>query len=153
MESIQVLLLVVVAALTLGAAVPPLSKGSLSIKDKLALDLPIKQVHDKTQGKTEVAKVGFPSTTTTTTTTQQPHRNHPARPTYVDATVFRHQFTTQVPSSTTTTTTTTTEASDHDYEGYFRLWDDLSSFAGELGPLGRDLRGDEYIGGFRPLGF
>ncbi|XP_045599923.2 uncharacterized protein [Procambarus clarkii] len=148
MRSTQVLLcLAMAAASTWAAAVPP--KVSLSIKDKLALDIPVKQVHenDKTTGKAEVAKVVFPSTTptTSTTTSHQPPRN-PARLSYIDATVFRHQFTTPA-------TTSTTESPNDDYEAYFRLWDDLSSFAGEMGPLGGDLRGEAYIDGFRPPGF
>ncbi|XP_068206560.1 uncharacterized protein [Palaemon carinicauda] len=72
------------------AAVP--SKASLSTKDKLALEIPIKQhLTDKSQGKQEGVKVSFPTTTSTTTTTEAPK---PQRPHYVDAAVFRHQFTT-----------------------------------------------------------
>lgn len=106
-----------------------------------------------------------PSLSTTTNT------KPPVRPTYVDAALFRDTSTattrTTVPNSPTTTTTTTTTTTsaptvpEHaalirqssvgstDYEGYFRVWDDLSPFGGELND---DLKGYPE-GGFRPFGF
>lgn len=140
------------AGMTWAAAVP--TKPSLSFKDKLALDLPIKQhpTTQKAEGKTEVVKVAFP------TTTPEPQRST-ERPQYVEATLFRHQFTTPPGFVTELEPLDDYElsfdyqATAHDYEGHFRVWDDVSSFAGELGASGRDLRQEAYIGGYRPLGF
>ncbi|KAK7013348.1 hypothetical protein SK128_020698, partial [Halocaridina rubra] len=247
--------LVLLASRTHAGIVPP--KAGLSLKDKLARDIPLKQLlTDKTGEKSETIKVGFPTTPSTTTTAEVgPNK----RPDYIDATVFRHQFTTPrtsasttdyfspvddpsdsvdffsshripesvlglregeldletdntsetfesvVPSSgdqlasaqtetltagvspsssttetptkarspttaspattTPTTTTTTTTAPPttafsiskdlefSDYDTRFRLMDDLASFGGELGFLGVDRRGEEYISGFRPIDF
>ncbi|XP_064094184.1 uncharacterized protein LOC135206693 [Macrobrachium nipponense] len=95
MKFLEVLVCVGFALLstTNAAAVP--SKASLSPKDKLALEIPIKQhLTNKAQGKQEGVKVSYPTTTTTTTETPKPQR-----PKYVDAAVFRHQFTTAAPPS------------------------------------------------------
>ncbi|KAK4326533.1 hypothetical protein Pmani_002954 [Petrolisthes manimaculis] len=111
---------------------------------------------------------GDDDTTTTNTRT-------PARPTYVNAALFRESSitpttttstVTNTPTTTTSTTiptptTTTTKTSEnvalrrqpsvdmYDYEGYFRVWDDLSPFGDELSS---DLRGYPE-GGFRPFSF
>ncbi|KAK3852886.1 hypothetical protein Pcinc_040546 [Petrolisthes cinctipes] len=105
------------------------------------------------------------SLSTTTTTTA--NTRTPVRPTYVNAALFRESSitpTTTITTVTTTptpTTTTTTKTSEkvalrrqpsvdmYDYEGYFRVWDDLSPFGGELSS---DLRGYPE-GGFRPFSF
>ncbi|KAG7153648.1 putative transcription-associated protein 1-like [Homarus americanus] len=143
---------VMVMGMTQGASLSN-PKASLSIKDKLALDLPLKYVSESTKAPTklELVKVSFPSTTTTTTTTTPEPQRNTERPQYIDATVFRHQFTR--PNTETEPPQPLVDGRSFDYEAHFRLWDDLSSFAGEMGPLGGDLRGEEYIVGFRPPGF
>lgn len=109
------------------------------------------------------------STTATTSANTRP----PVRPTYVDAALFRatstattrttmpNTPTTTTPTTTSTTTTSAPAVPEHaalirqssidslDYEGYFRVWDDLSPFGGELN---KDLKGYPE-GGFRPFGF
>ncbi|XP_063599193.1 uncharacterized protein LOC134775564 [Penaeus indicus] len=185
MKSVAVL---VCLALAVGAArsavVSP--KAGLSHKDKLSLELPAKQRLGDRKSKASIQSTSSSTTSTTTsTTTAAPEPQRPTgRPQYVDAAVFRHQFTallTTPPSSkassaveesgqdyraaalaaatfspettTATTTTTTTEEPPYDYEAHFRIWDDLSSFDGEVGALGSDVRSEAYIGGFRPFGF
>ncbi|XP_071545311.1 uncharacterized protein [Panulirus ornatus] len=159
----------VLACLALGLAVAQAGvlpeKTSLSIKNKLALDLPVKQHHakEKTESKAEVVKVVFQSTTTSSTTTPEPEKST-ERPQYVDATIFRHQFTTPAgfvtklePLDDVVGPSPDFEAPSFDdradYEAHFRLWEDVSGFAGELASSGRDLRAESYIGGYRPLAF
>lgn len=181
----QVLVCLALAAGAARGAIVPL-KASLSHKDKLGLELPVKQrVGDSRVKVTFQSTSSSTTSTTTSTTTAAPEPQRPTgRPQYVDAAVFRHQFTaplTTPPSSkaspaveessqdyraaalaaatfspdttTASTTTTTTEEPPYDYEAHFRIWDDLSSFDGEVGALGSDVRSEAYIGGFRPFGF
>ncbi|XP_066944198.1 uncharacterized protein [Macrobrachium rosenbergii] len=98
MKFLEVLVCVGFALLSTANAAAVPSKASLSPKDKLALEIPIKQhLTSKAQGKQEGVKVSFPTTTTTTTSTTTTETPKPQRPKYVDAAVFRHQFTTAAP--------------------------------------------------------